>query len=919
MVCSFVPSNSIYMQTQQPTTKTTSRTRVLKAVIYLLTFVFWYSIATAGSSSYTVCQNGSVVINSSGGTGSWTAHPGNPGTSHIQSTISSSTTVNQFSVAGIYAYIWASGTNRDTAYVTVQATPSLTVTGSSLPCFGATTGNICVSVSGGTGSYSYIWSGGGGVGSCVTNAGAGTYAVTVTDANGCTSSASGSVTQPASAFSVTAAHTDITCHGNATGTITLTASGGTYPYTTAAWSDGDTGIVRTGMAAGTYSYTIADANGCQQTGVVTVAQPAAAFNVTVSHTNAGCISATGTISLTETGGTTPYNAVIWSGGLTGTNPVNVAAGNYTYSVTDANNCPATGSVIVSASGLAIADSVFNVTCNGAADGRMVAVAYGGASPYTYQWSNGANTPQITNLTAAVYYVTATDNNGCTITLADSIRQPSPITLTVSSVTNATCHGRSDGSACVVASGGSGNYIYTWAPAMITTACMNGAAAGTYSVSATDMNGCSTTAAATILQPSPLVVTDSVVNESYPGATDGAIYLSVTGGTAPYMYTWTPPITITTTALSLAVGTYTVSVIDANGCGATDTALVAPCTTCIWPGDADDNLLVDNNDLLPIGLGYNSTGPARVVTSIVWQGNAATDWTQAFGSYTPAVNYKYADCNGDGVINATDTTAIVQNFGLTHNKTILRKPWRTGDPVIYPLLSKDTVTNGDTLTVDIHLGDVSLTANNVYGLAYTINYDPAVLDTTKTTFMYGNSWLGSATDMISISRDIPAQGLIKTAVTRIDHTTRSGSGIIAHMRAIVTTDNIDGKDLSYYPVQIIISDVRAIDQQGNILQVNEGADSTEVAYTPLGLHDIAAAADISVYPNPANGLLHISTAITTARGAEVVTVLGETAASYTWSDMRRDHSVDVSGLSSGVYYIRIQTAAGAAVRKITITR
>ncbi|MBS1592702.1 MAG: T9SS type A sorting domain-containing protein [Bacteroidetes bacterium] len=979
------------MHTQQPKTNHKSAKQIYLAAITLTLLLSGYSLQ-AGSYFFSTCQGISTVIYASGGSGNWVAFPANPGNCTILTPASDTTAVSGFPIAGQYAFIW-NGNNTDTAYVTVSGRPAITITTTDAQCYGQSDGSICANVSGGNAPYTYQWTNSPPLtASCVNNTVAGTYGVTVTSGDGCTATASGTVSQPASAFIATVAHTDEICYGGTSGTITLTASGGTYPYTTAAWSDGDTGVVRTGMVAGTYTYTIADANGCQQTGSVTVTQPASPFTVAASHTNAGCNSATGTITLTETGGTTPYSAVSWSGGLTGTNPTNVAAGTYTYTVSDANSCQASGSVVVSGGGLSIADSAFGATCNGLADGRIVALAYGGTAPYTYAWSTGDTTAQITHLSAGSYGVTATDASGCSAILTDNIGQPAAVSLTVASVTDASCHAQNDGAACVAASGGTAPYTYSWVPTLTSASCITGAAAGTYTVTVADGHGCTATTALTILeptaisaslmasnvtcadsadgiasvasvsggtapytylwttfattdsitdlgpgsyqivirdangcalldsvqitQPAPMVVTITVTDETSPGANDGTTSATVTGGTPPYMYIWGNGAG-SNSSTNLSAGSYSLTVIDANACGITDTAIVGTCTTCVWPGDADANLLVDNNDLLPIGLGYDSTGPARAVTSIVWQGNQATDWAQSFSSYTPAVNYKYADCNGDGVIDATDTTAITQNFGLTHSKTIYRKPWRAGDPVIYPLLSKDTVANGDTLTVDIHLGDVSLTATNVYGLAYTINYDPAVLDTTKTTFTYGSSWLGSPADMISISKDLPAQGVIKTAVTRIDHTTRSGSGVIAQMRAIVTTDNIDGKDLSYYPVQIIISDVRAIDQHGSVLQVNEGADSTEVGYTPLGVHSMTADADIAIYPNPANSLLHITSVKAVAQSAEVVNTLGEVVGSYTWTGTQTEHTADLSSLASGIYYIRIHTRSGVAVRKFSI--
>ncbi|MBS1617276.1 MAG: PKD domain-containing protein, partial [Bacteroidetes bacterium] len=215
-------------------------------------------------------------------------------------------------------------------------------------CRGDSTGSAVVSPSGGASPYTYQWNNSTtAIGAGDYGLPAGTYTVTITDNNGCTAQTSGTVGQPAAAFTVSQAHTDVACYGNSTGTITLTQSGGTPAYATPQWLDGATGTTRSNLAAGNYYFADSDSHGCLVIDTVKILQPSSAFVVTAAHTNVNCYgAATGTITLTETGGTTPYNAVTWSGGLSGTNPVNVAAGTYGYTVTDANGCQQTGSVTV---------------------------------------------------------------------------------------------------------------------------------------------------------------------------------------------------------------------------------------------------------------------------------------------------------------------------------------------------------------------------------------------------------------------------------------------------------------------------------------------------------------------------------------------------------------------------------------------
>jgi hypothetical protein len=373
----------------------------------------------------------------------------------------------------------------------------------------------------------------------------------------------------------------------------------------------------------------------------------------------------------------------------------------------------------------------------------------------------------------------------------------------------------------------------------------------------------------------------------------------------------------------AAGLVSPSIVITNSCGCqADTTLTNALRVfsldTVWPGDADANRLVDNNDLLPIGLAYDSIGPVRTVQGIFWQGDAATDWAHNFTQYAPLVNFKHADCNGDGIVNAADTTAIMQNFGQTHNKTNTHGQNRAGQPLIYPTLSSDTVTNGDSLLIRINLGQVILAATNVYGVAFTLNYDAAVIDTTQTTMSFPTSWFGGPTDKISLYKDLKGQGMIKAAMTRIDHTARSGYGEIAYVRAIVTTDNIDGKNLRYYKFLCSISDVTIVDLYGNVIPVNEGTDSNQVAYVPLGIADVSdLPAMVSLYPNPANDKVTIACSSAYVIGADILNVLGEKVREYTYSDYRHERTLDMQGLSSGVYHVSIRTASGTVIKKVLI--
>lgn len=335
---------------------------------------------------------------------------------------------------------------------------------------------------------------------------------------------------------------------------------------------------------------------------------------------------------------------------------------------------------------------------------------------------------------------------------------------------------------------------------------------------------------------------------------------------------------------------------------------------VWPGDADHDGIADNNDLLPIGVAYGLGGPVRTSASIVWQAEACQDWGLQLLSGT---NAKHVDCNGNGTINADDTLAIVLNFGLTHaKKEDQPAAWRAGIPGLNIVLSKDTLRAGDTLVASIQLGDASLPVSNIYGLAFTYNYDALVVDTTKTEVLYPSSWLATTSERITIIKDFKTTGQIKTAVTRINHVNRSGNGEIAQIKFKITTDNISGKNLMYYNNSNFISAVTAIDSAGNPIDLNAGVDSALVEFTPTGIRTIEQF-QAAVYPNPTSGKLFIKSDEALLEHVKLRNLLGETVVSEVATGSNK--TIDVSGLANGVYILHLETNKGELYRRIVISK
>ena len=438
-------------------------------------------------------------------------------------------------------------------------------------CFGGATGSVSVNASGGTPPYSYAWSNGAST-SSVSGLSAGPIDVAVSDASGATVNLNTTITQPSNlVVSLTTNH--VTCNGLSNGSISLSVSGGTSPYSYA-WSTGATSQNLTNLAAGNYSVILTDANGCTATRSTTVAQPTD-LTASVNATNASCFGGnSGSISLNVSGGTAPYS-YNWSNGAASQNLSNLIAGNYTVTITDENGCTINRSASITQP-VAITANVnaTNPTCNGANNGSISLFASGGVTPYTYVWSNGATTQNISNLNASAYTVTLTDANGCSINRSATLSQPSTIIATVNA-SPVSCFGNNNGAVSLNVSGGTAPYSYAWSTGA-TTQNVSGLGAGLYTVTISDANGCTSSQSATVTEPVNLVASVTSTNVACSGGTSGSISLIVSGGTAPYTYVWSTGAN-TSDISNLGTGNYSVLISDANGCSVNRSASISQPT------------------------------------------------------------------------------------------------------------------------------------------------------------------------------------------------------------------------------------------------------------------------------------------------------------------------------------------------------
>ncbi|GIV27995.1 MAG: hypothetical protein KatS3mg027_1809 [Bacteroidia bacterium] len=562
---------------------------------------------------------------------------------------------------GTYTVIITDNTacSETTTVVIPAAVPiNLSTSITHVTCNGGTNGSIDLTVSGGAAPYNYVWSNAASV-EDISNIPAGTYSVVVTDNNGCQQNLTNIIVNQPAAIVAPANITHVNCFGNSNGAIDITPNGGTSPYSYA-WSNGQTTQDLSGLTAGNYGLTITDANSCQASFSYTVNQPQQ-LTLVLQPTNIDCFgNSNGAINLTVVGGTSPYS-YSWSNGATSEDISGLTANTYSVSVTDANSCNANGSATITApSAITLSTNVNNATCSGVNNGTIDLILNGGTGPFTFFWSNGATTEDITGLGAGTYTVTVTDANGCQANTSAIISQPTSINLTTGS-TPSTCSGNT-GTATVSASGGSGSYTYQWNdPSNQTTPTAINLAAGTYSVTVTDGTGCVTATSVIVSSSSGLSATAAVTNATCYGASTGAIDITVIGGNAPFSYVWSSGEN-TQDISNKPAGSYSLLITDNTSCTYFISAVIGqpnPLSLNFTPQNPSCYNGTNGQILLSVAGG---TAPY----SYLWSNNATTQNISGLSpnSYSVTVT-DFNNCTVGGTVNLSNPPILLLGFNTTN--------------------------------------------------------------------------------------------------------------------------------------------------------------------------------------------------------------------------------------------------------------
>lgn len=434
--------------------------------------------------------------------------------------------------------------------------------------FGANDGTASVTMSGGTFPYDVEWSNGMN-GTEITGLAPGEYTATITDGNGCTTVEAFTINEfTCPDLTVTSSHTDVLCFNACTGELSVDGlTNGMEPYTYE-WSNGETSAYIDGLCAGNYEVTVTDANNCSTSTSFEITQPIALIAIVAATDETANDANDGTASVTAEGGTAPYSYT-WSNGSTETDITDLAPGNYTVTITDANGCTTTENSIVNefiCPDLSVQANLTNLICFDECTGVIgVTGILNGSEPLNYAWSNGETGPDIDGLCAGEFEVTVTDAKNCTVTAGFELTQPDELLLQVSK-TDETGTGSNDGTAAATATGGTPPYTFSWSNGA-TTDSVDNLQPGTYTVTVTDSKDCTTETGFTIVEfdCTNLSIQSNIAHNPCFGDCLGSIdIINVNNGVEPYSYSWSNGST-ESGLKNLCAGTYQVSITDANDC------------------------------------------------------------------------------------------------------------------------------------------------------------------------------------------------------------------------------------------------------------------------------------------------------------------------------------------------------------------
>ena len=758
-------------------------------------------------------------------------------------------------------------------------------------CPGSADGSFVMVGSGGTAPYEFSIDGTNfSPSGSFSNLTAGTYTVTIRDANACLSTESVTISEPPPVLGTVNALTDVDCNGAATGSVTFSGSGGVLPYEYSL--DGvnyQTNNTFNNLLAGSYTAFVRDANGCVGSFPLTISEPAPLLGNIDSQTNVDCNgNSNGSVSISGQGGTPVYTYSIDGVNFSANGSFSsLLAGSYTVTIRDNRSCETTVPVTISEPApLTIGPaSQNNLACNGDSSGAFSLQGTGGTAPYQYSVGTNpfSNNAVYANLAAGNYPISVQDVNGCISTSNIVLTEPAPLTITLNSITDVLCNGAATGVIDITGSNGTAPYEYsTDGITYLASGVLSNLTAGAYTVFVRDANGCTNTLNTNITEPAALTLSGTVTADvSCNGGTDGAANVVAAGGVGGYTFNWNPGGFNSASVTNVPAGNYTVTLTDGNACVTTTTVLI--------------------NEPDPI-----------VTTPLIIKGitcfgdtDAEVDVTATGG--TPAYTYSWSagTQNGSSAINlpgGTHYVNVTDNLGCQKLDSVT---------VTIPAPIATTVTGTDASCFGV--SDGTLSANPTGGVSpfiFVWNNNPAL-----NTSMISNQAAGiyqvvvtdngGCADTATFTINEPPQIALTTAGQ--NETCTDANGEVS----VVASGGAGGFSFAWNTVPV----------QNNDVATNVAAGTYEVIVTDMnGCQDSAEVSIIDeAAPDITADLVSDASCFGQSDGSATVSASGGTGTyTYSWNTPTPVNGPVITALPAGTYTVTVDDGQCISSLDVTIS-